>query len=377
MLRRRHSVSWPGQGTPGWLACVALVATGVLGVSLRGNGQTPALAQYLGIVQEYRLGRQEGAVRGLMALEYPSVRQAVEELCRGVESGDPDSPWSLVDVQAAAVFHSELAIQVMRDSALQWGRQLEIARRLADVTTRDAVTGKQEPALGRDFRRRWHLLAAWQAHGLLEMDYLAAEVEKLRRSFGADAELLLTAGSLSETLAWPALANSLPAGVLGPREPLSRRFYLKDAEAKYRRAVALAPELGEARLRLGRVLYDQGRYDDALSALEPMLTAPHDTWIRYLGHLFAGAACERSGRVADAAAHYRTSVEIRPEAQTGAVALSFLLRQQGESGTAREALSPLMSAVMEQGQDPWWDYYYGQWRLVPVALLAMRREVAR
>ena len=119
---------------------------------------------------------------------------------------------------------------------------------------------------------------------------------------------------------------------------------------------------------------DPGRI---LSALEPMLTAPHDTWIRYLGLLFAGAACERSGRVADAAAHYRTSRKILPEAQTGAVALSFLLRQQGESGTAREALSPLMSPVMEQGQDPWWDYYYGQWRLVPVALLAMRHEVAR
>jgi tetratricopeptide (TPR) repeat protein len=209
------------------------------------------------------------------------------------------------------------------------------------------------------------------------MDDAAAEVENLRRSFGVDAELLLTAGSLSETLAWPALANSLPRGVLGPRRPLSRSFYLKDAEAKYRRAVALAPELGEARLRLGRVLCDQGRYDDALSALEPTLTASHDTWIWYLGHLFAGAACERLGRLAGATAHYRTSMEIRPEAQTGAVALSFLLRRQGASGTAREALSPLMSAVKEQGQDPWWDYYYGQWRHVPVALLKMRHEVAR
>ena len=377
MLRSRHSVSSTGQGTPGWLACVALVATGLLGAPSRGDGQAPALAQYWGIVQEYRLGRQEAAVRGLLALDDGSVREAVEELCRGVESGYPNTPWSLVDVQAAAVFHTELAIQVMRDSALQWGRQLEIARRLADVTTRDGVTGKQEPALGRDFRRRWHLLAAWQAHGLLEMDYAAAEVERLRRSFGVDAELLLTAGSLSETLAWPALANSLPSGVVGPREPLSRRFYLKDAEAKYRRAVALAPELGEARLRLGRVLYDQGRHDDAVSALEPALTSPHDTWIRYLGHLFAGAACERSGRVADATAHYRTSMEIRPAAQTAAVALSFLLRQQGESGTAREALSPLMSAVKEEAQDPWWDYFYGLWRHVPVALLAMWREVAR
>jgi tetratricopeptide (TPR) repeat protein len=377
MLRRRRSVSSTGQGTPGWLACVALVATGLLGVPSRGDGQAQAsaLARYYGIVQEYRLGRQEAAVRDLLALEDRSARQVVEQLCHNLETkGDLSAPWTLVDVEAAAVFHSELAIQGILDSALQPRLQLELARRLAEVTI---AGGRQVPALGRDFRRRWHLLVAWRAHGLLEMDDAAAELEKLRRSFGVDAELLLTAGSLSETLAWPALANSLPAGVVGPRQPLSRRFYLKDAEAKYRRAVALAPELGEARLRLGRVLYDQGRYDDAVSALEPALTSPHDTWIRYLGHLFAGAACERSGRVADATAHYRTSVETRPEAQTGAVALSFLLRQQGESGTAREALSPLMSAVKEQAQDPWWDYFYGQWRHVPVALLAMRREVAR
>jgi tetratricopeptide (TPR) repeat protein len=353
------------------------VATGLLGVPSRGDGQAQAsaLARYYGIVQEYRLGRQEAAVRDLLALEDRSARQVVEQLCHNLETkGDLSAPWTLVDVEAAAVFHSELAIQGILDSALQPRLQLELARRLAEVTI---AGGRQVPALGRDFRRRWHLLVAWRAHGLLEMDDAAAELEKLRRSFGVDAELLLTAGSLSETLAWPALANSLPAGVVGPRQPLSRRFYLKDAEAKYRRAVALAPELGEARLRLGRVLYDQGRYDDAVSALEPALTSPHDTWIRYLGHLFAGAACERSGRVADATAHYRTSMEIRPEAQTAAVALSFLLRQQGESGTAREALSPLMSAVKEQGQDPWWDYYYGQWRHVPVALLAMRHEVAR
>ena len=297
-------------------------------------------------------------------------------MCSILETdGELLAPWTLADVQAAAVFHSELAVQGTLDSWFQRSRQLELARRLAEVKI--ARSGRQVPALGREFRRRWHLLVAWRAHGLLEMDDAAAEVERARRSFGVDAELLLTAASLSETLAWPALANSLPREVLAPRNLLSRKFYLKDAEAKYRRAIALAPELGEARLRLGRVLYDQGRHDDALSALEPMLTAPHDTWIRYLGHLFAGAACERLGRAADAAAHYRTSMEIRPEAQTGAVALSFLLRQQGESGTAREALSPLMSAVKEPGQDPWWDYYYGQWRQVPVALLAMRHEVAR
>ena len=360
-----------------WPACLALVATGLLGVQSRGGGQAQAsaFARYYGIVQEYRLGRQEAAVRDLLALEDRSARQVVEQLCHNLETkGDLSAPWTLVDVEAAAVFHSELAIQGILDSALQPRLQLELARRLAEVTI---AGGRQVPALGRDFRRRWHLLVAWRAHGLLEMDDAAAEVERLRQSFGVDAELLLTAGSLSETLAWPALANSLPRGVLGPRRPLSRSFYLKDAEAKYRRAVALAPELGEARLRLGRVLYDQGRYDDALSALEPTLTPPHDTWTRYLGHLFAGAACERSGRLADATAHYRTSMEIRPEAQTGAVALSFLVRQRGESGMAREALSPLMSAVKEQGQDPWWDYYYGQWRHVPVALLAMRHEVAR
>ena len=376
MLRRRHSVSSTGQGTPGWLACVALAATGLLGAPSRGDGQAPALAQYWGIVQEYRLGRQEAAVRGWLALDDRLVRQGVEQLCSILETdGDLLAPWTLVDVQAAAVFHSELAIQGTLDSSFQRSRQLELARRLAEVKI--ARSGHQVPALGREFRHRWHLLVAWRAHGLLEMEDAAAEVEKLRRSFGVDAEILLTAASLSETLAWPALANSLPRAVLAPRNLLSRKFYLKDAEAKYRRAVALAPELGEARLRLGRVLYDQGRHDDALSTLEPMLTAPHDTWIRYLGHLFAGAACERLGRVADAAAHYRTSMEIRPEAQTGAVALSFLLRQQGESGTAREALSPLMSAANEQGQDPWWDYYYGQWRQVPVALVAMRHEVAR
>ena len=356
---------------------LAAVAAIVTAPPIRLASQFLALDQYHDIVQEYRLGHVEAAARDVRASNVHQIDTAIADLSRGIETGILTPPWSPIDVQAAIVMHTDLAIRGIWDASMWRSRNLDLGRLLVAATSRRLDVVGAEPILATTFLRRWHLVMEWQAHGILELDTVADEVDVLRHRFSANAEILLTAGSLSETLAWPGLNESLPRPLPRQLARRDRHALLKEAEEDFRRAVDLVPECDEARLRLGRLLYDQGKYEGSLGALTATVTSSHDPWVLYLGHLFAGAACDRLSRVADAATHYRIAVEADPRAQSGALALSFARRRTGDLAGARQALTGVMNSDSAAGDDPWWEYYFGQWRHLPDALNAMRQEVAR
>ena len=310
-------------------------------------------------------------------MEGLALQQAIVALSRGAERGRLPDPWSPANLEAAVVLHSDLAALAALDSRLDRAKQLATARRLVAMGSSRQKGAGRGLALSNEFVRRWHLVLARQAQGVLDLDAVADEVEKLKRDFAVSADILLTAGTLSETLAWPALDDSLPRPLAVSRHGRKRAALLGDAEDQFRRALALDSHADEARLRLGRVLCDQGRHEEALPALQLVLKQSEDSWVLYLCRLFAGAACERLNRLDEAEALYRQATELRPEAQSAMVALSFVRQRAGRIRGATDALLPLAEPAVRAAEDPWWEYYFGQWRHVSAALAEMRKAVQK
>ena len=153
---------------------------------------------------------------------------------------------------------------------------------------------------------------------MTDLDLVAQYVDAAEHQFPDDADVLLTAGSFAETLAWPRLGamGNVPAWL---RRRGTRAQLLETAETKRRHALALVPDLSEARLRLARVLHERQQPAEALQTLAPLF-AVQDSRVLYLARLFAGAAAEALERLADAGAHYRAAVHVRPELATPHVA---------------------------------------------------------
>ena len=93
---------------------------------------------------------------------------------------------------------------------------------------------------------------------------------RARGVFPNDADILFLSGCEREEYARPDTQAAARAAVLPDGITLdirSEREELGQAEAFFRRALALKPDAPEARLRLGRVLLLRGRYKEAADEL--------------------------------------------------------------------------------------------------------------
>jgi tetratricopeptide (TPR) repeat protein len=316
-----------------------------------GRESCPA---YWQIVEEYRAGHVAEAARRIAALgarRRDGVRDYLEDL---LASNVPEGPfWTMSRLKSAVAMHTQIALDGFIELPSEQSEHLAVARRLVDIK-RDK--GKVY-ALPESFRKRWYLWVACSAYGVLDLVLVAQAVEAAEQVFADDADFLLTAGSLAETLAWPKLG--IMGGVRIPPSPRgTSQQLLKIAEGKYRRALTLVPDLAEARLRLGRVLEQGGQSTEALETLKSLF-ALGDPRTTYLARLFAGAACQRLGHAADAADHYRAAVQLRPELATPHVALSYALRRDGDLAAAKSEVDAALRWP-RGGDDPWWDYPFGQ-----------------
>jgi tetratricopeptide (TPR) repeat protein len=96
----------------------------------------------------------------------------------------------------------------------------------------------------------------------------------------------------------------------------SDRAELRRAESYFRQALALKPEIGEAHLRLGRVLGQMGHHAEAADELRHALTELDDDQLRYYGALFPGAEEEALGRFDAAREAYQRAAAMYPGAQS-------------------------------------------------------------
>jgi tetratricopeptide (TPR) repeat protein len=150
------------------------------------------------------------------------------------------------------------------------------------------------------------------------------------------------------------------------------RSELREAEKRLRRAVAARPSFDEARIRLGHVLEQQGRSEEAARQLEQArsrLTSAGGKadgdggLLLYYAEMFLGAASESLGRFEAAKASYGRAAALYPQAPSPRLAQSQLaLRTQDRA----RALAAVQVAVRPftgpDSADPWWRYHEIQGR---------------
>ena len=244
----------------------------------------------------------------------------------------------------------------------------ELAETLLDAVAPD-------PALD-DTVRLWHIatLAYRQRHEQLDTWH----ADRAARLLPNTAEVLFFGGSLHEAFASPRLRSlfssvSLPAGVSFGAG--SVRSELAEAEALFRRSVELKPDYTEARLRLGRVLGQLGRHDEAARELRQVVgalsteaatrSATADTrLLRYYAELFLGTEAEALDDRELARASYTRAAALYPDAQSARLALSQLALHSNDRAAALEAVRQTL--VLPEGDggrdDPWWSYHVFQGR---------------
>lgn len=138
-----------------------------------------------------------------------------------------------------------------------------------------------------------------------------------------------------------------------------RRTELRRAEALLQKALAHDPSLDEARLRLGRVIMQQGRWDEGLTQVRQVRSKTTDERMVYYANLFAADAELALGRANDAAKSFNLALIAFPESQAARLGLTAAIAVDGKREDAFNALLPTLLASPErQGDDdPWWVYY--------------------
>jgi len=197
---------------------------------------------------------------------------------------------------------------------------------------------------------------------------------------GKDRDMVLTAGWLEESAAFYGehvltsdaeaanVATELEATAFMTRSQQAGRERLRVREAReradklYRRVLQLDPACDEARLRLGRVLFDEGRSGEAAGHLDQVLARSHEPRQLCLAALFLGAVREKDGKIDAAAQLYSQAVAADPRSQAARVALSAALAATGQSAAAQDAIGPLAARrTADAGyRDPWAEYVLGQ-----------------
>jgi Tfp pilus assembly protein PilF len=260
-------------------------------------------------------------------------------------------------------------------SAAHW----DIARLALDQVR---PPGADRPAPGSDpMVRAWYRAsAAWMQY---REDHDTVHLARGRKIFPDDADLLFLSGCQRETYAAPAIQSAarsvaLPPGLTMAME--SERGELRQAEGFFRRALALRPELGEAHLRLGRVLGQHGRHGDAAGELRLALTLVDDDVLQYYGELFLGAEEEALGRFDAARAAFEKAAALFPSAQSPLIGLSELARRQGDRAGALRAIQKMFAlpnAADSGRDDPWWAYHVAQARNADQLLDALHEPFRR
>jgi tetratricopeptide (TPR) repeat protein len=325
---------------------------------------------YRKLVEQYRSGDREAAV----AEEAPPEKFLYEinglarlvAAARRAPSGPVRHGLDTFSIPAAVMLHTERAFALFDRYDPAAEAELDLPPRLIRLMD-DAARNPFEPRWVRATALRLSQEGQW-ALGL-------ALLEPALKRYPDDPLLLLAKGATIEsrarldpgsTVEYQRVTSGglrrgeMKSGSREVREQLSR------AEACYRRALYVRPELIHARVRLGRVLQLLGRYPASVSELQAVLAAAGPTNVPeardlYLAHLFIGYAHEQAGLLDRAAAAYEKAVRAFPDGQAGAVALSHARHRLGLGPASVEALQAGLSrAGRRLVVDAWWPYLAGQ-----------------
>lgn len=332
-----------------------------------GSAQEPASwRRYSALVERYAGGDRAGAVEALGRWSVSKLRIEVTRL------GDWQRALPRFPLRAALMLHSDSAWHGRSPAApVPESPHADFARQIAAL-----LRARPDDSA---FARRWYLAMTLKAQAGDFWGDARRWVREGLSSFPNDAELLLAAGSLEETLVTAQIVP-LPAGEAAPAEetrpghdPAEPKRQLGEVEKMFTAALAADPDLEEARLRLGRVWWRLSKAEAAAAALDGVLERSQDPRLLYLAHLFRGRIDLDAGRLGAAVSSYRAAVALDPDGQAARVALSHALHREGDARASRRAVEDALEARRTQ-PDPFWRYPWGQADRAEELLEALRAE---
>ncbi len=234
-----------------------------------------------------------------------------------------------------------------------WQYSMSLLESLPAVPRRDPFVARWYRAVGAYFaKQRNHADAV-------------GHFERARLVVPDDPLVLYGEACLQETLGAPRIQDyvrvtTLPNGLV-IRGVSSPQTHLRRAESLLRKALAADSHFVEANLRLGRVLTQLKRPEEALPYLQAAIAESHDRTVTYYAHLFSGDAALAVGRLPDSKLSYEIAVALYPDSQASRLGLASALRAGGDRPAALAAMARTLvkPPASREGDDPWWDYYFG------------------
>jgi tetratricopeptide (TPR) repeat protein len=337
------------------LACAALLAADAASTA----------DSYLDVVRRYAAGERAAAVAALDAWKPGELARELAELREAAliaaQRGTQLPANAMPPLRAVMLLHTDR--EALERTPAPGAEHAPACREQVHTALAERIAGLlfADPE-GREFARRWYLAVALRDLGYTCFDDAEHWLEAGLRWFPKDAELLLALGTIDE--ATTALASRDPA--IGPLRGSQRaqvleslhekRFRLERAARRFEQALASDPRLAEARLRLGRVRYRQGRRPEARELLRAVAEESGMPALTYLARLFLGRVHEADGEPAEAAAEYEKALALEPQSQAAAVALSYVREQLGEPRAREPLLASLAHAGRRAAFDPYWEY---------------------
>lgn len=226
------------------------------------------------------------------------------------------------------------------------GPHARMVERLADLL----LLVDREPA---DFLRRVYLGVARHAHWSHCLSTAQHWARAGLKRFPRDGPLLLTLGIAAENDAFHERAPTSRSRGMSAKQ----RALWEDARRTFEDALAADPELHEARLRLGRVLWRLGKPEAARAYFELVVSGNPEASLLYLARLFLGRLHQDEGRLTEAEKEYSAALAIRPTSEPAAVAVSYVRQLTGNPEGAREVLNRVLVHARRRTElDPFIDY---------------------
>jgi tetratricopeptide (TPR) repeat protein len=334
-----------------WRARVVIGAVGLLLSAPLFAAQ--ASGDYLRALDLYRRGEFDAAVTALLALPADRAVDGADSFGRGRLAREPEAV--VAPARAALLLHTEAWIERTTGQPFRLAEDEDVY--LTSARSLAARLARHTP----DFIRDWYLLVAAYLHGRLDLARSRVHLAEARKRFPGDAQILLATASDHEMLshlATGSLQYFEAAGNQTSRERIDPDREMRTAIAFFRRALDAAPDLFEARLRLGRLLYRQGDLDGATRELDAAIAASPPPPVKYLAAVFRGLVAAARADFARARAHYDDAAKIHPRGQAVAVARSELAYLEGRPADAARLMTALLGAPPDE--DPWWSYLTGE-----------------
>lgn len=337
--------------------------------------------EYSKLVSRYRSGDPAGAISALggwdearLECDLKPLQDAARKAAKCIRCPEK-VVFDRFSLRAALLLHADREAQEklrppvseQAPPSCDTGPHARVVERLADLLP---LVDRQAA----DFLRRFYLGLARHAHWSHCLSTAELWARAGLKRFPRDGPLMLTLGIAAENDAFHERApTSRSQGMSG-----KQRALWEDAQRTFEAALAADPQLHEARLRLGRVLWRLGKTEAARVCFEMVLSKDPEPSLVYLAHLFLGRLHQDQGRLADAEKEYSAALAMRSGSEPAAVAVSYVRQLLGNPEGARDALNRfLVYAHRRTEMDPFIDYLMAHTGMGQRTLEQLRAESSR